>query len=165
MTVNRSAVKGLAISFALSTIGQFSANFLLISYAVMIFDRAGASIDSHISSVILALALIFGSLLTTYLADSLGRKILNMASLMGSAIGLFAMSLYYYLYLNGYNLSTFDWVPVVSLSFVIFISSAGIIPLTFICSVEYLPPKVYLPHIYLIFLFKSLDKLSNFFFL
>lgn len=149
-------MKGLAIGFALSTFSQFSANFLIINYAVMIFDRAGAPMDSHVSSIILAVALIFGSLLTTYLVDSLGRKILNLMSLMGSAIGLFAMGFYYHLYLSGYDLSSYVWVPVVSLSFVIFISSAGIIPLTFICSVEYIPSKVY-THTNHVLLSKYLD--------
>lgn len=144
--MNRTALKGIGIGFALSIINQFSANFTIISYAVLIFDKAGASIDSHISSVILAVALILGSLLSTYMADSLGRKIMNLISLLGSAIGLFAMGFYYHLYLSGYDLSDFFWVPVVSLSFVIFISSAGIVPLSIICSVEYLPTKVTTTH-------------------
>lgn len=91
----------------------------------MIFDRSGASLDPYVSSIMLAISLICGSLLTTSLADTLGRKLLNLASLVGSAIGLFSISFYYYLHINGYDLSAFDWVPVASLSFVIFVSSAG----------------------------------------
>lgn len=93
-------------------------------------------------SIMLAVALILGSLFTTYLADTLGRKFLNLISLMGSAVGLFATALYHYLNINGYDLTGFAWVPVVSLSLVVFISSVGIMPLAFLCSVEYLPPKV-----------------------
>lgn len=108
----------------------------------MIFEKAGTSLDPYISTIMLAVALILGSIFTTTLADKLGRKFLNIISLLGSAIGLFAVSLYHYLNINGFDLTAFDWVPVVSLSFVIFISSTGIIPLSLICSVEYLPPKV-----------------------
>lgn len=52
------------------------------------------------------------------------------------------ISIYHYFNINGFDLSHFAWVPVMGLSFVIFISSVGVMPLAFICSVEYLPPKV-----------------------
>lgn len=143
IVVNRAALKGLGIGFALAIIAQLPANFILINYAVMIFEKVGQSVDPYISSIILAVALILGSLATTYLADILGRRVLNLVSLLGSAIGLLAMSLYYYLYVNGYDLSAFSWVPVISLSFVIFISSAGIVTLACVCSVENLPTKVF----------------------
>lgn len=109
----------------------------------MIFEKVGKSLDPHISSIILAVALIFGSLATTYLADILGRRVLNILSLMGSAFGLLSMSIYHYLYVKDFDLSGFSWVPVISLSFVIFISSAGIVSLAFVCSVENLPTKVF----------------------
>lgn len=91
----------------------------------MVFYAVGADMDPYVSSIMVAVALIFGALLTTYLADKLGRKILNFGSLFGSAIGLFTVSIYHYLNINGYDMSNFHWVPVLSLSFVIFISSAG----------------------------------------
>lgn len=67
---------------------------------------------------------------------------LNVSSLLGSAAGLFALSLYHYLNLCGNDLSAFVWLPIVSLSTVIFLSAVGIVPLSMVCSVEYLPPKV-----------------------
>lgn len=138
------SMKGLGIGFALSCFGQITGVFTILTYAVMIFEKAKTSIDPHICSIILAIALISGSLTTTYLADKLGRKVLNFISMLGSGIGLLSLSLYHYLYAEGYNLSAFEWVPVVSLSFVIFISASGVLPLTIICTVENLPPKVYL---------------------
>lgn len=90
----------------------------------------------------MAVALILGSLTTTYLADKMGRRTLNLVSLMGSALGLINTALYQFLYLNGFDLSTFAFLPVASLCFVMFISSAGIIPLALTCSVENLPSKV-----------------------
>lgn len=139
---NKRALKGFLISFALDASVQFTANYTITTYAVMIFERSGTSIDPYFSSIIMALALIVGSFLTTYLADILGRRILNITSLAGSAIGLFTVAIYHYLNINGYDLSAFAWVPVVSLSFVVFISSAGINALSTVCSIEYLSPKV-----------------------
>ncbi|XP_031631805.1 facilitated trehalose transporter Tret1-like isoform X2 [Contarinia nasturtii] len=139
---NRVAMKGLGISIALSIFSQMTAGYTIINYSVTIFQNSGTTIDPHVSSILLAVALICGPLTATYLADSLGRKRLNFISLMGSAIGQLAVAFYRYLYVNGYDLSAFAWVPVFSLSFVLFISSAGIIPLTVVCSVEYIPSKI-----------------------
>lgn len=122
-SVNRSAMKGLGISIALATIVHFTGCYTFAGYSVIIFQKAGTSLDPYVSSIVLAVALILGSLLSTYFADILGRKLLNLISLVGSAIGTFVTALYQYFYLNGYDLSSFQWVPVVSLSFVIFIGT------------------------------------------
>ena len=135
-------MKGIGIGVTLTTLAQLTGNFTITNYAVMIFEKTGTSVDPYMSSIMLAVALILGAICTTYLADTLGRKFLNIVSVFGSAVGLFAVSIYYYLSINGYDLSAFVWVPVVSLSFVIFISSAGIMALSLVCSIEYLPPKV-----------------------
>lgn len=139
---NRSALKGLGIGIVLTTFAAFSANFPLTSYAVMTFTIVGTYMDPYLSSIMVAVALILGSLTSSYFADILGRRMLNLISLMGSACGLLATALYHYLNLIGYDLSAFEWIPVFCLSLVIFITSAGIVPLSLICSVEYLPCNV-----------------------
>lgn len=136
-------MKGIGIGISLATFTQVTACSAIISYAVIIFKKAhGTSLDPYMSSIILGVALIVGSFMTTYFADILGRRKLIMISLMGSAVGLLSLSLHHYLFLQGYDLSAFTWVPVVCLSFVTFIASSGIVPLATICSVEYLPLKV-----------------------
>lgn len=139
---NRKAMKGLGVGIALVVFAQFTANTAITSYSVMIFEKSGTTFDPYISAIVLAVVLILGSFLGTYFADILGRRILNFISLAGAAIGLFVISLYQYLKLNGFELSAFEWVPIASLSFVIFISSAGIMKLSLLCSLENLPPKV-----------------------
>lgn len=114
----------------------------MVHYAAIIFERIGTTINPHVSSIMLALALIFGSLLSTYLADVFGRKVLIAVSLLGSAVGLFTTAFCHYLNPNGYDLEIYAWIPIISLNFVAFISSSGIMSLLFICSVEHLPVKV-----------------------
>lgn len=142
-TVNREALLGLGIGVALNLFSQLTACFTIMNYGVMTFTKLGIPIDPNVASITLALSLIFGSLTTTYLADKFGRKTLILFSLMGSAFGLLSTALYYYLDLLGYEFSAFGWVQIFSLSVVIFLPSAGITPLAIICSVEYLPTKVY----------------------
>lgn len=141
--MNRNAIKGLGIGIALTTFVQLTANYAIVNYAVITFAKAKTNFSAHTSSIILAVSLTVGSVTTTYLADKFGRKALNFVSLLGSAIGLMVVSGYHYSNLNGYDVSSFTWIPTAFLSFVIFISSAGIIPLSLVCSVENLPPKVY----------------------
>lgn len=142
-TVNRFAMKGLLTGIALVATSHATAHYMITSYAVMIFEMCGSQLlDPYMASILLAIALILGSLTTTTLADILGRKILIQISLIGSAIGLFAVALYDYLKLSGHNLESITWLPVLSLSLVVFISSAGIIPLSVLVSIENLPPKV-----------------------
>lgn len=135
-------MKGLGIGIALVVFAQFTANVAITSYSVTIFQQTGSSYDPYLSAIALAIILILGSFFGTYFADILGRRALNFISLAGSAVGLFAISLYQYLKLNGYELAHFEWVPLFSMSAVVFLSSGGIMKLSTVCSVENLPPKV-----------------------
>lgn len=140
---NRCAMKGILIGITLVAISHSTGHYMLTTYAVMIFKIVDSPLlTPYMASILLAVALILGSLTTHLLADILGRRILIMTSLVGSAIGLFAMAIYDYLKLSNYNLSSFSYIPVMSLSFVIFISSAGIIPLSVLVCIENLSPKV-----------------------
>lgn len=140
---NRCAMKGILIGITLVAISHSTGHYMLTTYAVMIFKIVDSPLlTPYMASILLAVALILGSLTTHLLADILGRRILIMTSLVGSAIGLFAMAIYDYLKLSDYNLSSFSYIPVMSLSFVIFISSAGIIPLSVLVCIENLSPKV-----------------------
>lgn len=113
-----------------------------MSYSAIIFQKTKTSIDPNISMIVLPVAGLFGCSLSTYLADKLGRKILNIISLAGPAIGLLIMSLYHYLNIHGCDLSYFLWIPIVSLTSAIFLSGIGIGSLVYVCSVEYIPSKV-----------------------
>lgn len=135
-------MKGLSIINVLAFLPQFTAFIRLTSYSVTIFEKMGTTVDPYVSSIIMALALILGSLLSTYLIDILGWRILNFVSLFGSAVGLFVAACYHCLNLKGYDLTMCTFIPVMSLSFVVFISSSGIITLLPICCVENLPAKV-----------------------
>lgn len=156
---NRSAMKGLGIGIALTIFTALTASFPLTSYAVMLFEKVGTTIDPYNASIMLAVALILGSLSTTYLADVLGRKMLNLISLFGSAFGLLSTALFYYLQLVGFDLSAYAWVPIFCLSLVIFISSAGIVQLSIICSVEYLPAKVRLIECFMLRYFQKYTQM------
>lgn len=138
----RGAISGIMICILLAIATQVTGALAIISYAHIIIQRSGAMIDPFLPSIIMAVLQIVGSLCTAQLVETLGRKILMIISLTGSGFGLLTLALYLYLNENGFDLSAFSWVPVTSLSFIVFIASAGIISLANVCSAEHLPSKV-----------------------
>lgn len=123
-------------------INQFSGCFVLLNYSATIFRDSGSDIDPNTSSIILASIQCIGTYVATILVDKVGRKVLLLVSVSCTTIGLAAMGTYSYLDSLQYDLHQFNWVPVTSLSFVIFIASIGILCLPFIVLAEVLPSKV-----------------------
>lgn len=143
--VEPQAIKGILFGIILGWLTQFLGGITFLNYASIIFEKSGVSkIDPYISSIILAVAQLIGCFFSTKLADSLGRKFLMITSFMGCAIGLFVFGMYLYLNQIGYDLSAYSWLPVASLSFIMFIASAGVYTLYSVCIVEYLPSKVWI---------------------
>lgn len=135
-------VKGMLIAIVLPILNIGSGCFVFMSYAVTIFEESGTHIDPHLSAILLAALLVIGNIFSTMLVESLGRRFLMILSMSGCTLGLFTMSGYMYLNTLGFDMSSFHWVPVVSLGFDVFISAIGIVPLAFVCIVESLPSKV-----------------------
>lgn len=140
--VEKSAIKGLSIGFCLVFLAVTTGCITFINYAVYVFQKSGSHIDPYVSSIIIAVAQLVGNLCTTQLADTLGRKLTMLISILGCAVGLSVMTVYLYLVKLGYDLTAYAWLPVTSLSFVIFNGSAGVFSLTGVCTVENLPSKV-----------------------
>lgn len=134
--------KALSIAFVLTFLNQYSGCYTLILYSVVIFQQSGTHIDPHVSSIIMGALQVTGTLGSASLVDFIGRKCLLIISMTGCALGLSTMSIYMYLDSLGFDLSIFHWIPVVSIGFVILISSVGIVPLIFVCIVEMLPTEV-----------------------
>lgn len=141
-TVNRQALKGLLIAFALSCFNIATAVFVTITYASHIIQMTGIEIDAKYGSILFAVMQILGNVCTTQLTERVGRKFLLIVSLLGSAIGLMIFSGYFYLVDMGHDLRAYQLVPFISISFVVFIGTAGIITLAGVCAVENLTPKV-----------------------
>lgn len=141
--INRKALKGLANGIILANLSHLTGHLVFITYAALILDRVGAThIDPSISSISLAVLQLIGSICTARFSDTLGRKTLLIISFVGSAMGMISFTIYSYLKHNGHELSAFEWVPIASLSIVIFAASTGAVPLVSVCIVENIPSKV-----------------------
>lgn len=63
-------------------------------------------------------------------------------SAIGTALGLISLGTYSMLKMQGYNVESFNWIPVCSFSFAIFIASWGVLTLPFLVISEIMPEKL-----------------------
>lgn len=141
-TVSRENVQGLTIGIALCILCQACGCFTIVNYAATIFEATGSQLNPSISGIILGVVQVFGTYVSAILVDSVGRRPLLIVSSAGSVLGLSAVGVFAYLHANGMDLSVVDWIPVASLSFVIFISNTGLVCLPFVMLTEMLSTKM-----------------------
>ncbi|XP_037042110.1 facilitated trehalose transporter Tret1-2 homolog [Bradysia coprophila] len=142
--LNPVSMRAMLIGPILMAVSQFSGTFTLVSYGATIFEESGSTMNPNLSTIILGCLQIAGTISTYFLIDRIGRKLLLTISCSGAAIGLSVMGIYCYLnkHQSNIDLSQYNWIPVVTLSFVIYISSIGIIPVPYIIISEVLPQKI-----------------------
>lgn len=116
--------------------------------------QSGSSLSPNVSAIIVAFIQVAGSAVSTFAIGSMSRKLLYSVTCLEVIVGLVAMGTHGFLKLF-LELEQFDWVPIASLSLVVFVASAGLLPLTFVMLSELLPLKV---------IWEQIDKIiENFF--
>lgn len=103
--------------------------------------QSGSSLSPNVSAIIVAFIQVAGSAVSTFAIGSMSRKLLYSVTCLEVIVGLVAMGTHGFLKLF-LELEQFDWVPIASLSLVVFVASAGLLPLTFVMLSELLPLKV-----------------------
>lgn len=138
----REARIGLLKGFSLICLSLFCGSPVMMNYASIIFKDSGSKLDPSLSSIIMIAIQIIATTISTTLIDNIGRRILLITSSIGTTIGLTAMGAYTYLSYSQYNLDGYDWVPVTSISFSVFMAYIGLVPLVFVVLMEVLPVKI-----------------------
>lgn len=139
---NRSALKGIIFSIAMAWFFPMTGCLTFPNYASLIFEKSGTVLGVDVSSNILAFVQIVGSLVSTKMGDTFERKTSLSISMIGGSISLSTFGVYMYLRQNGFDVSSFVWLPVVCLSTLIFVSSIGVVALSTTCAIENYPQKV-----------------------
>ena len=130
----------------LITLGQLSGCFIFSNYASLVFRESGSRFDPNNQSLVTGFVQMLGVYVSTFFSDKIGRKILLLLSASGATLGLALMGTYSLIYVKQYaDLSSFEWVPVTILSFIIFVSGIGVLPLPYVIIAEILPQNVSCP--------------------
>lgn len=139
---NRRAIKGLFNAVMLGLFVNISANFVLLNYALPLFEMSGSQMNVEYSTILLAVFQLSGCICSATLSDKIGRKCLMIISLLGSALALLTFAVYVYLRNMGVDVSEYHWMPVAMVLIDLFMASMGIVPLAALSAIEVLPPKV-----------------------
>lgn len=139
----------------LMAVNQFSGTFTLTNYAASIFKESGSTINPNYSTVVVGCGQVIGTIVSMILVDRLGRKILLLFSTLGAAVCLFITGTYTYYIKQGFDLSNYNMLPVITLSAFMFMSSIGITPIPYILVSEIFPQKVIYLYIWVILLWTS----------
>lgn len=125
----------------------------MISYAATIFHDSGSDLDPNTSTMIVGVIQVLGCYTSSILVDRIGRKILLIVSASGASLALAALGTFSYLSTHDIDLTSLNWIPLLSFSVYIFIVSIGVIPLPFIVVAEIIPHQVIKEYLKQIFTF------------
>jgi Sugar (and other) transporter len=123
-------------------LNQFCGCFAMLNYTGYIFAESGSNLSPNMSAIIVGLIQIFGSYFSTALVERAGRKLLIGGSAIGTGLGLSVLGAYMQLKFLEYDVSAFQWIPLVMFSFVIFIANWGVLTLPFLVLSEIVPQKI-----------------------
>lgn len=115
---------------------------VVTTFAAQLFIDSGSKFNPYVSAIIVGVLQVCGIYVSSMLVDRIGRKILFGVSSFTSAISLIIFGTFSFLNKKGIDLSSVDWLPVVSLSFYIFVNCVGMRTVPFIYIAEILPYNV-----------------------
>lgn len=112
---------------------------VLSSYVNEILTNSNSSISPIDASIGITTMSIAANLISINLIDRTGRRSIYMFSSMAATLGHFIFAAYlHYLTDN----QAFDWVPIVCVSFILFVACLGMNSVPFIVTYEIIPEKV-----------------------
>lgn len=136
---------GFFQAIMLSLLNNFTGLIIFLTYGTIIMRRSGTHLPAGGASIFIAIVQLVAGVITYKLIDQKGRKFLLILSLIGCAVSHAIMIAYMYAKdfdIFGEYKSIFQWTPILCMASVIFMSSVGMSPLTFICMAESFPSKV-----------------------
>lgn len=116
-------------------------------YAAQLFIDSGAQFNPYVSAIIVGVLQVCGIWVSSMLVDKIGRRILFGVSSLLSAISLILFGAFSFLNKERVDLASLDWLPVLSLSFYIFVNSMGMRTVPFLYIAEILPYNVCYCHL------------------
>ncbi|KZC09071.1 Facilitated trehalose transporter Tret1, partial [Dufourea novaeangliae] len=135
---DRATVRGLIITLGLFGGQQLCGIFAMVSYTETIFRISGSSLTPNTSAIIVGAIQVFGSYLSTSLMERLGRRPLLLISCLGMCTSHYVLGGFCYLQTLRYDVTIFNWIPVVALSVYVIAFNLGMGPGPYVISSEIL---------------------------
>lgn len=139
VTANRN---GFIISIMLMFFQQFSGINAVVFFTTQIFESAGSTLDSSVSSIIVGVVQVLMTFASAVLVEKAGRKILLLQSSIVMGICLTLLGIYFKLKDGGHDVSSIGWIPLLSLVFFVISFSLGYGPIPWMMMGELISPEV-----------------------
>lgn len=135
--------RGCCIAFTLIFFADTCGIFTITNYMTELLHWAHLPLDAHAATVALGLLQVIGCIVSAFLMDRCGRRILFMTSALISGLAMFAFGFYFYLLDKQSPLiHKLQWLPVASLAVAILAASLAIAAAPFFMITELLPTKL-----------------------
>ncbi|XP_028140885.2 facilitated trehalose transporter Tret1-2 homolog isoform X1 [Diabrotica virgifera virgifera] len=125
-----SARKALFLGFVLCTTQQLSGILIVMSYIVIIFNEAHASLSGTTVSILFGIVHISIILVAAFIVNRFGRKPLILFSSLGCSISMIFLTIYFYM--NDHNMpivNSIRWIPIACIMFFIVSYGMGLGPI------------------------------------
>uniref|UniRef100_A0A1B6F7M6 Major facilitator superfamily (MFS) profile domain-containing protein n=1 Tax=Cuerna arida TaxID=1464854 RepID=A0A1B6F7M6_9HEMI len=142
LVTHRGNRRGMTISCGLFFVQQFSGLNVVLFYAQNIFIMAGTSFSSSVSTIIMGVILFVFRAFAAPLVRRFGMKNVLIWSAVGMTIFQFLLGLYFYLVSKGSNMSSYGWLPILSLVGYILCVTVGFAPIPWAIFAELFPSNV-----------------------
>lgn len=136
---NHRARKAAFISFSLVLLNMLQGYVILQTYITDIVENSNPNISPIDASIIIVGMLIIANLVYVNLIDRAGRRVFYIFSSFATFVGHVLFALYLEFLAKNHE---FDWVPIVCLSYVVFVTFLGLNPVPWLIMVEIFPKKV-----------------------
>uniref|UniRef100_A0A182LZC2 Major facilitator superfamily (MFS) profile domain-containing protein n=1 Tax=Anopheles culicifacies TaxID=139723 RepID=A0A182LZC2_9DIPT len=140
--LTRSRWKPILICVIVIMFPAGSGSIPLITYTATIFQESQSNLSPAMSSIVVATLQLIGSYVSTMTVEKAGRRVLLVVSTLGCAVCTITMGTYTFLQEMHVEVDWFRWVPVASMSALVFINAIGIGIVPFIIMTEILDPKI-----------------------
>ncbi|XP_077283045.1 facilitated trehalose transporter Tret1-like [Arctopsyche grandis] len=142
------ALKSFAICLTLFSIQNFIGVFAILCYATDMFTETGGMFAPTTMAIIIAIQQFTSACISTFLMKSTSNiKVRLMVAFFISSIGLFSFGTFSYLKKNGYDMSSYNLIPILSLGIVLVMFSTNIAGIPFrIIQQEFSPQLRKLAH-------------------
>lgn len=139
LLANRRARKAIFIAFSLIFLYPFQGLPIMTNYVTEIFASTNPNVSPLYASTLITMIMIIANLVFLNVVDRAGRRKFYIFSSLATSFGLALFAIYLYSLTDN---RAFDWVPVVCLSYVLFVNCLGMYPIPWLIVIEIMPKKV-----------------------
>ncbi|XP_063238453.1 facilitated trehalose transporter Tret1-like [Bacillus rossius redtenbacheri] len=134
--------KAMRITICFGTLVPLTGINPMLFYSVEIFQRGRSTISADVCNLITGVLKIICSLITIFLVDRVGRRLLLFVSAGGMILSMLALSLHFLLLNYNEYISHFGWMPCAAVTAFVSSYSLGFGPLPWLILAEIIPTGV-----------------------